>query len=535
MMKKFSSYLLFMVLFAGFLIQGCKKNTETIDHNESLKIIQKAAFAAANENFESINWGNAKSITTATHEVNGEVVNNKLYIFGGHDYAKRPNSWTQTKRAYVYDPIKNTWSAIADLPHLPNGAGFGGVTNEGLTSDSIYVYFAGGYVCNATGTGQVFATKQVWKYNTLLNKYERLPDLPRPLAVGQLKYLHGKLHFMGGADLSRNDVASHYVLDLNNLSLGWQTLAPLINPVNQSGSAILNDKIYVIGGSHNHDAAAVIQKTVQVYDETANKWNASAPMSIGRDHISSAVVAIGSRILVFGGESAHNVTTKLVSAYSPATNTWAELTTMPGARSGGVAALLNNQLYYAGGNFLTSNFKGVPVAINSTAIFSPTDDTFIRDGSYSGNNYGSETTLSVKGSNAGGYTRSVHIKFSLVGVKNPLSAKLRLFGYNADNSNDVMLSCFQATDYDWTETNLTFNNALMPLQPAVASAPVNSERKYIELDITNFVNNQLLNNINKVDLVISDASKKNSNIIFNSKEATVGKPELIVNTIGAAY
>jgi N-acetylneuraminic acid mutarotase len=420
MNKSYMPKLLTALAFASSaLLHGCKKNSEQLStmSKEDVMAAKTSVFATQSEDFSEISWGNAKSQPTPTHEINGEVVNNKLYIFGGHDYIKRPNVWSQTKRSYVYDPTTNVWSAIADLPHLPSGANFGGVTNEGITNDGTFIYFAGGYICNANGTGQVFGTKQVWKYSTLTNSYEKLPDLPRALGVGQLKYLNGKLHFMGGADLSRNDVSAHYVLDLNNLTIGWKTAAPLLVPVNQAGSAVFGGKIYVVGGARGHDAAGVAQKTLQVYDETTNKWQKLADMPTARDHIASSVIVVGNRIIVLGGESSYNVTSKLVSAYTPSSNTWVELTQMQAARSGGVAALLNNNLYYSGGNFSTNNYKGAPVLSGTSVVLTPTDDAYVRDGAYSITNYGRDTTLNIKSSSASGYTRSVYLKFSLASVQ----------------------------------------------------------------------------------------------------------------------
>jgi N-acetylneuraminic acid mutarotase len=523
---------LLMLFTPVFLFQSCKKSE---DINSELTIDKSQAFAPgtanllseSNQDFTTITWGTAKSAPTPTHEVNGEVVNNKLYIFGGHDFNKRPNYWTTTKRSYVYDPAVNTWSAIADLPHLPNGPDFGGVANEGITNDGTFIYLAGGYISNAAGTGQVFGTKQVWKYDITLNSYSRLPDLPRALGVGQLKYLNGKLHYMGGADLSRNDVGVHYVLDLNNLAAGWKTLASLINAVNQGGAVVFENKIYFMGGSHNHDNMAVVQKTLQVYDEVTNTWKKLADMNTGRDHISSSVVVKGNRILVLGGESAHNVFTKLVSAYSPATNTWAELNPLPVTRSGGVASVINDNIYYTGGNFSTTNYKGTAVVNNSIATLPTLEDAFVRNGSFGSTNYGSDTALLIKGSTVSNYTRFSFLKFSLGNINNVTSAKLKVYGYNIDNTKAINVSCFGVTDNSWTESAITFNNAPTTFSSLLSSAAVNNSAKYIELDVTSFVKTQLAAD-KIVSLLIKDQANQNSTLQLNSKEALNNRPQLVI-------
>ena len=132
--------------------------------------------ALAQSEFVNINWGTATSQPYNVNEAQGEVVNGKLYSFGGFD--SRKSCCTPTKRAYVYNPVANTWSAIADLPYIPNGANFGGVTHAGITTNGTDIFIAGGYTSNSTGTGQIFGTKQVWKYIVSQNSYTRLPDLP---------------------------------------------------------------------------------------------------------------------------------------------------------------------------------------------------------------------------------------------------------------------------------------------------------------------------------------------------------------------
>src|SRR5688572_22563121 len=217
------------------------------------------------QDFTTISWGTAASQPASTHEVHGEVVNGKLYIFGGYDINKQPQ-WTPTKRSFVYNPATNQWAPIADLPHTPNGSGFGGITHVGLTTDGTNIYLAGGYPSNSTGTGQTFGTRQVWRYNVSSNTYTKLPDLPQSLAGGQLRYLNGKIHYISGTNLSRVDVGVHYALDLANLTAGWKTLASVSDPRNHAGSAVYGGKIYFIGGAHKQDNNTVTQKTVEVYN-----------------------------------------------------------------------------------------------------------------------------------------------------------------------------------------------------------------------------------------------------------------------------
>lgn len=320
--------------------------------------------------FSTIGWGTVASQPFPVYEAQGEVVNGKLYSFSGFDHDKYVQSgyWTPTARAYVYNPVTNTWASIASMPAM-NGTNRGGVTHAGFTTDGTDIYFAGGYTSNSTGTGQIMGTKEAWKYIVAENRYVRLPDLPRNVMSGQLEYLKGKLHYVGGFGNSSLtiDIGDHYVLDLDNLATGWKTSAPLPNPRNHPGATVYNGKIYFIGGQHGNDHAAVTQKDVHVYDPDTNSWTKLADLptpsgTTGRAHISSAVFVLGNRFLVIGGVTSHGVFTNLVSAYSPATNAWQNLTAFPKAIGGGVAGNIGGNIYYTGGWLSKTTYKGVPGA-----------------------------------------------------------------------------------------------------------------------------------------------------------------------------
>lgn len=311
--------------------------------------------------FTNISWGTVASLPWGTSEAHGVAVGGKLYLFGGYDALKRPG-FAPTKRAYVYDPALNRWDSIAPMPYTPNGPGFGGVTHCGMATDGTDIYMVGGYRSNSTGTGQVFGSRQAYRYQVATNTYTALPQLPVELAAGQLSYVNGRLHYMGGFNLRRVDTAIHLVLNLDNLAAGWHNLPPPPVTRNHAGSAVYGGQIYFIGGAIDQNSNAKVQRFLDRYDPIANLWTRLADMPSGRDHISSSVVVLGQRIIVVGGQRAHNVHSQLVQAYEPATNTWTNFTSLPNARSAGVAAVLGAAIHHVSGNFTATHFKGVAAA-----------------------------------------------------------------------------------------------------------------------------------------------------------------------------
>ncbi|WP_242916999.1 kelch repeat-containing protein [Pontibacter liquoris] len=317
---------------------------------------------ASATDFSGIVWQTAAGQPYAVSEAQGEVVKGKLYSFGGFDSQK--SGFTPTNRAYVYDPATDKWTALAPMPPM-NGTRYGGVTHAGFATDGTDIYFAGGYTANAAGTGQIFGTKEVWSYRVAQNKYERLPDLPITIAAGQLEYENGKLHHISGTNTARTqDMGDHYVLDLKNTGAGWKTLAPLPQPRQHAGSAVLDGKIYFIGGQTGHDEKLVTRKLVHRYDPATNTWTQVADLPApagtnGRGHISSSVVVADNRLVVLGGETSHSKQTNMVSAYSPATNQWENLTPLPENRFSGVAGYIGQTFYYTGGSKTSTTFKGM--------------------------------------------------------------------------------------------------------------------------------------------------------------------------------
>jgi hypothetical protein len=78
------------------------------------------------------------------------VVDNKLFVFGGFSGDLGP-----VKRSDVYDPARNQWTRIADLPTR--------ITHAGVAVDGRNVYVVGGYVgIGSTGYNQTFGVTDVW-------------------------------------------------------------------------------------------------------------------------------------------------------------------------------------------------------------------------------------------------------------------------------------------------------------------------------------------------------------------------------------
>ena len=167
------------------------------------------------------------------------------------------------------------------------------------------------------------------------------------------------------------------------------------------------------------------------------------------------------------------------------------------------------------------------VRTGGTPTLAPTADTYVRDGSTSGQNFGTATVLAVKANPQAGLNRHIFLKFDLSGLTSASSAKLRLFG-NFTASSGTSPVTVHAEDTDsWTEAGLTWDT-----QPAagstVVTVAVGRNAQYWEWDLTAFVQNQIATGQHTTSLELQNDVTTSDPANFNSREAAANKPQLVV-------
>ena len=275
----------------------------------------------------TLSWREVAPTTVGRSEGMGAVVNGKLHLFGGYvDTTFKP-----TSRGDVYDPATNSWRQIASLPV--------GISHVGTVALGDSIYFAGGYPANSSGN-QTFSTTAVRRYDTTTNAFSDLPPLPSARGGGALVAVGRVLHFFGGSDAARRDAAQHWALDLDNLAAGWVVRAALPLSTNHVAGAVVDGRIYCIGGQQNQDSAAIQRAEVQMYDPATDRWTARAPLPLARSHITSSTFVRNGQIIVAGGIGPGNRVINRVDSYNPVNNTWTALTPLPANRLSGVGDVL---------------------------------------------------------------------------------------------------------------------------------------------------------------------------------------------------
>ena len=133
-------------------------------------------------------------------------------------------------------------------------------------------------------------------------------------------------------------------------------------------AAVVNDKIYVIGGAVNYE-----------YDPTTDTWVPKQPMPTPRsDGIALAVFE--NKIYVIGGRIVGDgVTTGINEVYNPATDTWETKKSMPTARQELDANTVNGKIYLIGGVIPDPQLpagSNTYIPTNKTEVYDPSTDTW---------------------------------------------------------------------------------------------------------------------------------------------------------------
>lgn len=255
---------------------------------------------------------------------------NDVYVIGGFE-----EPGVASNKVEIFNAVDNSWSRGPDLPTPLHH------TTAVTLNEKIYVI--GGYLegWRPVDTVYILDPKD--------SKWVEGPRLPRAKAAFTAQVVDGKIYTVGGAStrveggrLVNEALSVNEYLDPATNT--WHTAAPLPTIREHLASAVVDGKIYVIGGR-----VLTLESNTginEVYDPKTDIWSKRAPMPTKRGGIAAA--ALGGKIFVFGGES-NTGTFKAAEEYDPATDLWRQVEPMPTARHGLTTATLLGKIIVVGG------------------------------------------------------------------------------------------------------------------------------------------------------------------------------------------
>ncbi|MDP9175904.1 MAG: carbohydrate-binding protein [Planctomycetota bacterium] len=237
-----------------------------------------------------------------------EVINNKLYLFGGLDFTGVAGA------VQIYDPVANTWTMGAPMPFATGSCSTALI--NGL------VYCAGGIVNHAT-------TSQAAVYNPATNTWASIAPMPQAVNHAASSTDGKKLYVFGGrAGDNTPSNGFNYVQIYDPTTNTWtssansgSTIAPLPQARGGMGKSVYyNGEFYIFGGETATGLGATpnnVYNLVNIYNPLTNTWRAGAPMPTPRHGIFPLLY--DGRIFVPGGgaQSGFSLST-IFEIYNPA-------------------------------------------------------------------------------------------------------------------------------------------------------------------------------------------------------------------------
>jgi hypothetical protein len=291
--------------------------------------VQPTKAAEATEN----TWTTMASMPTPRAGLGVAVVNGKIYAIGG-----RNEDYGYLNTNEDYDPATNTWTTRKPMPTRRS--------NFGIAVYQSKIYVIGGQAGADSWNGADILSSSNEVYDPLTDTWETKTSLPTLRRGLDANVVDGKIYLIGGYRIS-SPGGGIYLQEFNVTEVydpaadTWITMAPLPTAVYNYASAVVNNKIYVIGGP---------DKLNQIYDPKTDTWSfgAEAPEGVyGAAAGATNGIWAPKRIYVLGGGSI--IPGKANYVYDPERDVWVTGTLMPTARDGLDVAVVDDVLYAIGG------------------------------------------------------------------------------------------------------------------------------------------------------------------------------------------
>ena len=250
----------------------------------------------------------------------------------------------------LHGVIKNSaaeeWEVISQLP-----------TKRWAFSTAVVdgkIYLIGGTLFKDENGGPLgLSTVEV--YDTQNNSWQRLTDMPTPRLSSEAAVVDGKIYVVGGfswigipgVDIKMLNVVEVYDPQTDT----WSRKQDMPTPRRYFGTGVVAGKIYAIGGENVFEEPQRLNQ-MEVYNPVNGTWTKRAKMPTRRDDVKAAVVR--DTIYVIGGAGWPRVgwgpVLATIEAYQPKTNHWRKKSDMPNLIAGFSTVIVDDKIYLIGGH-----------------------------------------------------------------------------------------------------------------------------------------------------------------------------------------
>ncbi len=251
------------------------------------------------------------------------VLDGKIYAIG--------SSSDNLECMQVYDPTLNSWVEKAQT----------------LNYTGIHAI--------ATYNNKIYDVLASQAYDPVSDSWSPIARMPNWLTGVQANEVDGKIYVIGGIQGIYPPYFSatsfNRVYDPTNDS--WSEMKPIPVAVAYYGSAVLDNRIYIIGGvNSNSSFLGARLNLVQIFDPLTDSWTQGKSMPVNISSI-AAVATSGlmapQRLYTFGGYGVDDRFVDSTLVYDAQTANWSFGTPLPTARVGLSCVNLNDKLFILGG------------------------------------------------------------------------------------------------------------------------------------------------------------------------------------------
>ncbi|MBD1427455.1 kelch repeat-containing protein [Sphingobacterium arenae] len=263
------------------------------------------------------------------------VWNNTLIVAGGANFPDGGAPWTGSKKVwhdqiFALDSPDGEWKVIGNLP---TAVGYG----VSITCDKGLILIGG-----STHEKHI-AEVRLLQYDGKNVTFKHLPDLPKPVANSTGVILNNVVYVLGGTldPTSKETENNFWSLDLNKSATTWKMLDSWPGPSRMLAIAGVQDgAIYLFSGTHLKNGDREYLKDAYKY-KVGRGWERITDLPHAIVAAPSPAFAVGNdNLVVFGGDNGsqiginlkkekHPGFSKTVLSYNTKHNNWTEVGAQP--------------------------------------------------------------------------------------------------------------------------------------------------------------------------------------------------------------
>ena len=237
------------------------------------------------------------------------VLNDFLYVVGGQEMFDN-NGSTAMSNVYRYDPRFNCWMKMMNMLE---------------TRTDFHVSAIDGYLYAIAGRNHTGPLSSAERFKVDQNRWEPIADLPHAVCAHSGAPCSGRMYIAGGfaSDGFQKEVYCYHPRENR-----WESKPKLKTERGLHCMVDYKERLFCIGGNNKTNGARRDVLTTEMFNLATEQWTDVAPLFAGQSEAGAAVV--DGKIYVVGGHTwRERKDVRTVACYDPERDTWEKATDFP--------------------------------------------------------------------------------------------------------------------------------------------------------------------------------------------------------------